>query len=154
MELPFFWQQMSSPGHHCLPSTLGLTHGSPQHRTTFGQSQRFYWISFPSAAWVEDNSNNRSPQIQTTTHVNYLWSRTEPRRQRADWERGGRTCGRAGGRSGLADVNCWTENGYTTRSYCTAQGTVFNILGEIIMEKSIFFKKNVYVKLNHLAAQQ
>ena len=29
---------------------------------------------------------------------------------------------------GLADVNYYIENGETTRSYCRAQGTLFNIL--------------------------
>ena len=32
------------------------------------------------------------------------------------------------GSLGLADANYYIENGYTTRSYCRAQGTIFNIL--------------------------
>ena len=32
------------------------------------------------------------------------------------------------GSLGLADINWYIYNGYTRRSYCTAQGTIFNIL--------------------------
>ena len=32
------------------------------------------------------------------------------------------------GRSGLADAASYIQDGYTTRSYCRAQGTIFNIL--------------------------
>ena len=30
---------------------------------------------------------------------------------------------------GLADVNKYIQNGYSTRSHCIAQGTILNILG-------------------------
>ena len=30
--------------------------------------------------------------------------------------------------SGLAEANCYIQDGWTTRSYCLAQGTPFNIL--------------------------
>ena len=48
------------------------------------------------------------------------------------------TCGCQGGGGegeggtgslGLVDANCYIENGWTTRSSCRAQGTIFNILG-------------------------
>ena len=58
------------------------------------------------------------------------------------WEQ---TCGYQGGgvgegwigSLGLADANYYIQNGYTTRSYCIAQGTIFNILWQTIMEKNM-----------------
>ena len=40
-------------------------------------------------------------------------------------------------RLGLADVSCYVQKRYTTRSYCIAQRTIFNIL--TVVEK--YFKK-------------
>ena len=33
------------------------------------------------------------------------------------------------GSLGLSDANYYIQNGSTTRSYCIAQGTIFNVLG-------------------------
>ena len=45
-------------------------------------------------------------------------------------------------RVGLADVSYYLQKGYTTRSYCIAQRTIFNIL--TVMEK-YFEKECIYM---------
>ena len=57
---------------------------------------------------------------------------------------------------GLADANYYIENRYTTRSYCRARGTIFNIL--LNHNGKEYEKECIYMymyNLNHcLAVQQ
>ena len=46
------------------------------------------------------------------------------------------------GSLGLADANYYIWNGYKTGSYCTAQGTIFNVLLQIIMENT---SESIYI---------
>ena len=93
----------------------------------------------------------------------YLWNRNritniETRLMAAKWE------GKREGRIGslwLADANRYTWNGSTTRSHCIAQGTVFSIYWQTIMEKNmkkkcvcIYIYTHTYKHTSHLAVQQ
>ena len=44
-------------------------------------------------------------------------------------------------RLGLADANYYRWNGINNNAHCRAQGTIFNILLQIIMEENIFKSK-------------
>ena len=66
---------------------------------------------------------------------------------------GEQTCGCQGGRGGsgmdwefgLVDANNYIYNGQAMRSYCTAQGTMSNLLGWNMMEDSMKKKKRMYI---------
>ena len=81
--------------------------------------------------WPQHLSNlpSRLQIMPAWKYIQVVSTKTIRRIKTDLWLTRGRGCG--GGRDGslgLADANYYIENGQTARSYCIAQGTLFNIL--------------------------